>query len=641
MKLYKLTYALLCGAMMASCADDIADKGGANDASNVVGSTGYIGVSIGMPSSLTTRGVNDNFNDGDEGEYSVNSVAVLFFKGDTEEGAKFYKAYNITNAFTTDGANKYDQITSENVATFPVDFAKDADQRLWALAVLNFNNVMTISQNQTQDGKEIGATVTIGRTTLTDSSTIEDVMKLTVSSPLYTNGANGATNFFMTNTPYCRVQGGVVEPAFREDGSHYFRVLADVDRSKIYETKEDAEKDPATEIFVERAVAKVHVEANTSNLNSTLPEGVEIDKIEWIIDNTEPTSYIIRNLEQVENGYAITSKPTWASLKSSSVNNYRFIGNASFKELAKYRTYFCADPNGEGLDKDGTTTLNRLGTAPAFKAIGADQPQYCYENTFSVENMNTFNTTCCTVKVTYKDKNGNNPTFYTIGLNNKQMFTFENAARNLSVDVISDQALSNVWKEYFENLGKPYDNNVSTLNLIYDDQTMTAVNAWMKITFSNINGRLLVTDLHLYDGDLNDKKEIPTEYFSADAKKEALARINSIQEIKAYTKGVSYYTVLIKHFGDELTPWKPAVETTNTTAESYPGFNDAEYLGRYGVVRNNWYRVTISGINNFGEPTYKDLKFDGTPDDKVVKEESIACKINIMSWAVRNQNSQL
>ena len=255
--------------------------------------------------------------------------------------------------------------------------------------------------------------------------------------------------------------------------------------------------------------------------------------------------------------------------------------------------------------------------------------------------MNTFNTTCCTVKVTYKDKNGNNPTFYTIGLNNKQMFTFENAARNLSVDVISDQALSNVWKEYFEDLGKPYDNNVSTLNLVYSDLTMTAVNAWMEITFSNIDGRLLVTDLHLYDGDLNNKKEIPTEYFSADAKKEALARINSIQEIKAYTKGESYYTVLIKHFGDELTPWKPAVETTNTTAESYPDFNDAEYLGRYGVVRNNWYRVTISGINNFGEPTYKDLKFDGTPDDKVVKEESIACKINIMSWAVRNQNSQL
>ena len=85
MKLKTLTYGLLAGAMLVSCSEDMkVTEPNAGDANLT---TGYIGVAIGMPSDATTRGVNDNFNDGTEGEYKVNTAAVLFFKGSTENGS--------------------------------------------------------------------------------------------------------------------------------------------------------------------------------------------------------------------------------------------------------------------------------------------------------------------------------------------------------------------------------------------------------------------------------------------------------------------------------------------------------------------------------------------------------------------------
>lgn len=651
MKLKQWLYGLTALSMLAACSEDVSNTPSTSP-DDIVGSTGFIAVKIGMPSDASTRGVNDEFADGLTSEYKVSSAAVIFFKGATEEGAKFYKAYAITDDNFDDPKDpdnpNYPQISSKDIATFPVDFAKDADDRLWAMAVLNYGGVLTIKNGEDE---KVGATVTVGGKDLTAATTIEEFMKLTTNATLYQTENGTPTNFFMINTPYSRVQGGNVAPNFRPDGSNYFRVLADVDRSKIYETKEQAEADPATEIFVERAVAKVEVMPDFDAINGDLPEGISVKEIKWVLDNTEPSAYIVRNLESVDDGYNINGIPSWASYKSSKSDNYRFIGNVSFKDLAKYRVYFCADPNGDGLDltdneNDQTylTTVTKSTVTPTFKEISTltiSKPQYCKENTFDVKHMDYLNTTRCVIEVTFQDSKGNTPVFYTMNLNNKQMFTYENAARALAVEVISNQKVSDAYKNYFESLNQPYDNNASTLNLVYsaDDATeLTAINSWMKIVFSKDNARLTVKDIILRDGDLTNPKDIT---FAANDKTAALEEINATHEIKAYSAGKSYYSVLIKHFGNQYTPWTSNADATPTTAESYPDYNAAEYLGRYGVVRNNWYVVNITGINNFGEPSYKDLHLDGTPDDKVEKEESIACRINILSWAKRSQNETL
>ena len=647
MKLKNLTYGLLATAMLASCSDDMNVNGpAANGGENLT--TGFIGVTIGMPSDGVTRGVNDNFDDGTVGEYAVNSAAIIFFKGPEENGSTFYRAYNLSNAF--DGyADTPNQITSQQTATFPVDFAKEADERLWAMAVINYGQADIQIVNG--ENKNSSATVTIAGQGVDASWTIERFMALTTDRSLYNGTGEGATNFFMVNTPYSRVQGGIYEPGLY--GGNDFRLLADVDRSRIYETEDEAKQNPATEIFVERAVAKVDITANLDNLAAGLPGGVKVKSVEWVLNNTEPSSYVVRNLQKVGAAFNVNSTPEWATYTSEylapSPNYYRFIGQAPLKDFAKYRTYFCEDPNGDGLDANGTTTLN-IAENPVFKAIGVANPQYCHENTFSVANMNTFNTTCAMIKVTYEDADGNTPTFYTIGLNNTQMFTFENAARVLAVDVISNGDIQDAVKNYFENKGEAYDNNISTSDLDYtkdaDSPTLTANNEWMKITFSNtlVEGRLVISELTLYNGKTGDRGEEITTYKYGD---KVITDLNAVQEVKAYTQGVSYYSVLIKHFGDEYTPWNPTTlgitETTPTTEESYftKANPEQNFLGRYGLVRNNWYSINLTKINNFGEPTVKDIHFDGTPDDKFEKEEAISCRINILSWAKRQQSEEL
>lgn len=75
--------------------------------------------------------------------------------------------------------------------------------------------------------------------------------------------------------------------------------------------------------------------------------------------------------------------------------------------------------------------------------------------------------------------------------------------------------------------------------------------------------------------------------------------MNAIK-VATYENGISYYPVRIKHFGDDLTPWKKTEAPEPTVSGgAYPTANQAaNYLGRYGVLRNNWYNIDVTGIKN-------------------------------------------
>ena len=94
---------------------------------------------------------------------------------------------------------------------------------------------------------------------------------------------------------------------------------------------------------------------------------------------------------------------------------------------------------------------------------------------------------------------------------------------------------------------------------------------------------------------------------------------------------------------DDLAPWNISATSTPTTAEAYPnadGKAENNWLGRYGMVRNNWYDVNVSAFRKLGKPALPalDVTKDKDPDDKKTSEEWIAFKINILSWAKRTQN---
>ena len=124
-----------------------------------------------------------------------------------------------------------------------------------------------------------------------------------------------------------------------------------------------------------------------------------------------------------------------------------------------------------------------------------------------------------------------------------------------------------------------------------------------------------------------------TETDGATLKAYLQALLNSLT-IKFYDDGYCYYRVLIRHFDDTQTPWSSAASMTdNTPAVVYGG--DAEnYLGRYGMVRNNWYNISINSVTHVGSPVIPPLTTNA--DDKV--EQLLNATLQISGWEGHDQD---
>lgn len=100
-------------------------------------------------------------------------------------------------------------------------------------------------------------------------------------------------------------------------------------------------------------------------------------------------------------------------------------------------------------------------------------------------------------------------------------------------------------------------------------------------------------------------------------------------QIQKYDKGICYYDIFIRHFTNSEGGYDADWQNTNGYA--------AEQEGRYGVVRNNWYIITINSIRQQGEPNIpidKEIPVD-------VENAYIDCDIMITPWAKRNQEADL
>ena len=73
--------------------------------------------------------------------------------------------------------------------------------------------------------------------------------------------------------------------------------------------------------------------------------------------------------------------------------------------------------------------------------------------------------------------------------------------------------------------------------------------------------------------------------------------------------------------------------SNNSTDQAYGG-DEASYLGRYGMVRNNWYNISINSVTHVGSPIIPPLTEDA--DDKV--EQLLNATLNISGWEGHEQN---
>lgn len=586
MKRFNLIPLALTTLMLGACSSEDGLNLG-NGSSVAQGEKGYISFSLNLPAvkGMANR-ANDVFDDGDAAEYNVKDATLLLFSGANEGEATFAGAYDLGKM--TGGTSDGDNITT----TYKIaqEVTKPVGANVYAMVVINgkASNVLT----------ESGGTWSIKGQPLTASTTKYKDLAGAAYNLSNTDVANIASTtgdgcFLMTNAPLYTKAGGVSNPT---GGS--VQTLTEINTNNIFTTEAEAKANPAANVYVERAVAKVTVTGNTTgtqaggNIANYVIKG-------WTLDVTNQSSYLVRNVNSAD----------WWTLKADGVNDYRFVGAAAVAD-GLYRTYWGIDPNYSA----GGTFTTLAGTTPTnLKTVGAND--YCLENTFNLTQMKDDQTTRVIVAAALDlDGNGTADDFYVLD-NDKSntTLTFDGITNTVKAAYLANGTVVNLLKE---NLNSGASIGEEDLDVTFDQKATTG-------------GYVTVSEITIKDASASKFKTgaIPTELQAAN-NDAIIADVNAAHKIAYYKGGVAYYPVMIKHFGDDLTPWN--------NGEVY-GSNNADFLGRYGVLRNNWYSINVTGIKSIGDPEVP--KVYGTPDDP--SESWISVTINILSWAKRSQSVDL
>lgn len=587
-------------AMTASCSsnEDLGTAGpgtGTNESG-----VSYASITINLPTTSGTRAVdgsqNDQFAEGTPSEYAVNDATLVIFEkaGASENEYKYVEAVPLGNLDPWKDDNTTSITTESTTITAKLNSAtvdKDGG-KYYALVILN---------NETATGTKITlptAQVTYGNWNVAANTTnITDYKK----------------GFYMANAPEFTTKD--VEPT----------TLVPI--KGIYRTKEEAQSKPGTTIYVERGLAKVTVGSSTTegskdyfakdgaSATGTKYSNDNVKITDWALDVTNKSSFPVHVTSGLKAGITPTNPtdqtvPAYAEIWSNTAATSgtapatsRFVSHAdAFK-----RVYWGIDPN-YSMDLSDFTNCNAqftLAEADVSKVAwndgsGSDKPLYCLENTFDINNMKQGQTTRVLLKATYTPSVLSSPS-----VTDKTFFMIGNSSDFWTKTTLTEQIKSKAEE---------------VLN------TRTGVSVTLK-------DDLLKGGTHVLDATTVEIKE-GTEDKTAVVAGQINTKLGLDKDkgigIKTYKNGESYYIARIKHFGDDLTPWKEGNAT-------YDGKN-LEWLGRYGVLRNNWYDLTINKISGPGYPDVPKVKPTDSDDEDT---KYISVSVKILDWAKRSQNVEL
>lgn len=609
MKKIYLPLALAATLALGACSsDNVVDNGGSNPIDLSKG--GFVKMSLNLPTD-NNRGSRADLNDGLANEYGIkNAYLVLFEGGDDENAATIKGAYALNSSNFEAVGDDPNHVTITKRIAFANDTKKpsDSNKHIYALVVLNNNGLFTV--DGTTHTLTFAANITPG-----DYATTANFANF--SKAIASTNTDGTTPFaadvtnngiFMTNAPLCTKPGGSADPTDAE-----IKTLADV-TSNIYTTEAEAKSKPAAEIYVERAVAKVTVQSNNGTLEANKDKAaskISYTLNSWVVDNTNKKSYIVRQYDEAWNSIN-SDKATSADSK------YRFVWNTAVNPNATdklYRTTFAQDP--EYNTTTAATSYNQMASNTNMTMstdFGDGHPQYCNENTFKVTAQNQDQTTRVVlgVKMSAPGTTTYDADLYTVNGNKEVVYTKATLAERLKNILLNETAV----KTWADNHATDASFDI-TFNTDAAGTTTIATATFKGKTTAGATEETYSTP---YATNLN----------------------QALPNIVRYKGGVAYYAVRIKHFGDTDTPWNK--EGQNVTAGGNSNIYNTSstgsenwFLGRYGVVRNNWYDISVNKIQTLGDATTPALSSD--PDD--VLENYISVSINVLSWSKHTQGADL
>lgn len=365
---------------------------------------------------------------------------------------------------------------------------------------------------------------------------------------------------------------------------------------KVCASPEEAQATAATVVYVERGLAKVTMNDFTTSgysISGGTYDGATVKIEKWQLDVTNKSTFPVHqiyDLSSATKGFADIWKTD------------RFYDGTT---TAFQRVYWGVDPNYDNTDyltlSNCKNAFNMIKNKDVKGDAGSANPQYCLENTFNLANMMQGQTTRVVFKAVFtpKDFTSSEKTFYKIG-NNTAIWSKENLEKQIKAVAVTVMNLTSTEEADYEVKLDAPTNKIS----------------------GEAGQHMITADNIVYTGSGSSK--VPAALAAINAKLGLTAEAG----ISTYLNGEAYYIARIKHF-NALTPWNPG--------EAY-GSKNNEYLGRYGVLRNNWYSLSVNKVSGLGYPEVPEVK-PNVPDDE--NDQYINVEVKILDWAKRSQSIDL
>ena len=566
MKIKHLFGLAVIAAMTASCSSNNDLVNGGNGSSEVENGTAYASFKINLPTTSGTRAVPDgtpDFNEGTAAEYEVKNGTILIFDATTD---KFVTSADLGTM------NPWTDVNENGVTTAAIATVKLSD-----VSVKGTYKALVLLNNNTAD--DATKKVTLPTTADTYATWSKDASKANADNYVSLNG------IFMANAPMYKDE--TTEPT----------TLVDI--KGVYASKEEAQANPATTIYVERGLAKVTMKdfatKGYSIGDGTTYAGATVKIEKWQLDVTNKSTFPVHQIGGL-------SSTTTGFAKIWSTPRFYDGDNKTFK-----RVYWGVDPNYNNADYQDLanckTAFKMIENNDVTGAAGEANPQYCLENTFDLNNMKQGQTTRVVFKAVFTPNGFTAPaTFYKIG-NNTAIWKEANLKQQIKTVALNVMGITTP-----------------------EEQAKYDVDLSKGTNISGVAGHqhLVKAENITYSGEATSSKVNPAAITAINEK----LGLSAETGISTYLNGEAYYIARIKHF-NEMTPWTPGT--------AY-GSENEKFLGRYGVLRNNWYELSVNKVSGLGYPDVPEVK-PTLPDDE--NDQYISVSVKILSWAKRSQHVDL
>lgn len=574
-----------CAAfMMSACASENDDKGGNT---NAEGKAQYMAVNIVSVGTNGSRAA--DYENGLPKESQIKDVRFYFYN---QDGSPYILDWNKTNWI-----EPYDKISNGKQNTNDENITQETN------SVLVFKpetgNSAPYSVIAVVNAESLGNTLanSLGKGTQQLNSLLTKIednqfykVNITAGTTTPTTNydkATSAENFVMTSSVYLK------------DGEPQCQTLVS---GHVYD-KEDKAKDDPIDIYVERVVAKVTAEVNTTGsvwkLGDAATNNWETTKYGKVVGKTTDGKDVYAVLDgwnvADENGTAMLEKnidKTWTD---------KGLGFTSSDPWYSADYHRCFWENSTVAGTAENPSINYSYTTIEKNAFGPDNYVYTLPNTLNSKTTNEYKynnkLTKFIVAAHLRYNSDGKGTWKNVEICNYKGIQY--IGQDAVLDVIGSES------EYYiqESAGKYKSIGHEQLEFI----KATTTNAKDYKAMAKVKKGVNASDVY--------HKDNTGAYKPLTSLDEVYKKIQA-ETADVRADGRTYYFIPISHLGSD------------------------QSIAQYGIVRNHVYKITVNDMQGFGTPVVdKDAVIIPTKPEN--EATYLAAKIKVLSWRIVKQNADL